>query len=286
MTAGTRMLASAAELYAIEAGQGPVLLLLHGVTANAYIWLPVMELLADSYHCVAIDQRGHGRTGMPRDDRFDAAAYARDAADLAAFIGHGPVVLVGHSLGARNAIVAGAMRPDAIAGVVAIEFTPFIGKAAFDALDSRVAGGPRSFGDLGDLTGYLTWRYPGLPADAVSRRARHGYAARADGRLAPLADAGAMRATCAGLREDLAADLRRLAVPAVPTAAPTAGSSRTRRSPPRGRCAPTCRGSSSTTPTITCPRSSRRRWPGSSGSSRPERPGPPPCHRTGGAPGD
>ena len=215
MTAGTRMLASAAELYAIEAGQGPVLLLLHGVTANAYIWLPVMELLADSYHCVAIDQRGHGRTGMPRDDRFDAAAYARDAADLAAFIGHGPVVLVGHSLGARNAIVAGAMRPDAIAGVVAIEFTPFIGKAAFDALDSRVAGGPRSFGDLGDLTGYLTWRYPGLPADAVSRRARHGYAARADGRLAPLADAGAMRATCAGLREDLAADLRRLAVPAV-----------------------------------------------------------------------
>jgi 2-(acetamidomethylene)succinate hydrolase len=215
LTAGTRMLASAAELYAIEAGQGPVLLLLHGVTANAYIWLPVMELLADSYHCVAIDQRGHGRTGMPRDDRFDAAAYARDAADLAAFIGHGPVVLVGHSLGARNAIVAGAMRPDAIAGVVAIEFTPFIGKAAFDALDSRVTGGPRSFGDPGDLTGYLSWRYPGLPADAVSRRARHGYAARADGRLAPLADAGAMRATCAGLREDLAADLRRLAVPAV-----------------------------------------------------------------------
>jgi len=215
LTAGKRMLASAAELYAIELGEGPPLLLLHGVTANAYVWLPVMELLADSYHCVAIDQRGHGRTGMPRDGRFDAAAYARDAADLAAFIGRGPVVLVGHSLGARNAIVAGAMRPDAIAGVIAIEFTPFVGKAAFDALDARVTGGPRSFGDPGDLTGYLSWRYPGLPPDAVSRRAGHGYAARADGRLAPLADAGAMRATCAGLREDLAPDLRRLGVPAV-----------------------------------------------------------------------
>jgi len=209
------MLASAAELYAIELGEGPPLLLLHGVTANAYIWWPVMERLAGSYHCVAIDQRGHGRTGLPRDARFDAAAYARDAADLAAFIGRGPVVLVGHSLGARNAIVAGAMRPDAIAGVIAIEFTPFIDKAAFDALDTRVTGGPRSFGDRGDLTGYLSWRYPGLPADAVSRRASHGYAERADGRLAPLADPGAMRATCAGLREDLAPDLRRLGVPAV-----------------------------------------------------------------------
>jgi 2-(acetamidomethylene)succinate hydrolase len=209
------MLASAAELYAIELGEGPPLLLLHGVTANAYVWLPVMELLAGSYHCVAIDQRGHGRTGMPRGGQFDAAAYARDAADLAAFIGRGPVVLVGHSLGARNAIVAGAMRPDAVAGVVAIEFTPFIDKAAFDALDTRVTGGPRSFGDHGDLTGYLSWRYPGLPPDAVSRRASHGYAERADGRLAPLADPGAMRATCAGLREDLAPDLRRLGVPAV-----------------------------------------------------------------------
>jgi 2-(acetamidomethylene)succinate hydrolase len=215
MIEGRRMLASAAEFHAIELGEGPPLLLLHGVTANAYIWLPVMELLRDSYHAVAVDQRGHGRTGLPRDGRFDAAAYARDAADLAAFIGRGPVVLVGHSLGARNAIVAGALRPDVIAGVIAIEFVPFVEEAAFDALDSRVVKGPRSFGDLGDLTGYLSWRYPGLPADAVSRRARHGYAARADGRLAPLADPGAMRATCAGLREDLAPDLRRLAVPAV-----------------------------------------------------------------------
>ena len=33
--------------------------------------------------------------------------------------------------------------------------------------------------------------------------------------MVPLADAGAMRATCAGLRGDLAPDLRRLAVPAV-----------------------------------------------------------------------
>jgi 2-(acetamidomethylene)succinate hydrolase len=212
---GRRLLGSAAEFHAIELGAGPPLLLLHGVTANAAIWLPVMELLRDSYHVVAIDQRGHGRTGMPRDGLFDAAAYATDAADIAAFIGQGPVVLVGHSLGARNAIAAGAMRPDAIAGVVAIEFTPFIEVAAFDALDARVGSGPKSFGDVGDLTGYLSWRYPGLPPDAVARRAENGYAAAADGRLAPLADAGAMRATCAGLRADLAADLRRLAVPAV-----------------------------------------------------------------------
>jgi 2-(acetamidomethylene)succinate hydrolase len=215
MVTERRMPTSTAELFAIELGEGPPLLFLHGVTASAYVWLPVMELLRDSCHAVAVDQRGHGRSGLPRDAEFGAAAYARDAADLAACLGEGPVVIVGHSLGARNAIAAGAARPDVIAAVIAIEFTPFIETAAFDALDARVGTGPRSFGDAGDLTGYLSWRYPGLPPDAVARRAQHGYAVRADGRLAPLADAGAMRATCDGLREDLARDLQRLGVPAL-----------------------------------------------------------------------
>jgi 2-(acetamidomethylene)succinate hydrolase len=99
--------------------------------------------------------------------------------------------------------------------VVAIEFVPFVEQAAFDALDTRVTAAPGSFGDLAGLAGYLSARYPGLPPEAVSRRARGGYAPRGDGTLAPLADADAMRATCAGLREDLAPDLRGLGVPAV-----------------------------------------------------------------------
>lgn len=215
MLPGRRVLAAAAELYAIELGEGPPLLFLHGVTANAYVWQPVLELLADSYHCVAIDQRGHGRSGVPPDGRFDAAAYAGDAADVAGLIGGGRAVIVGHSLGARNAIAAGAMRPGAVAGVVAIEFTPFIEQPAFDALDARVAGAPASFAGAGEVTRYLSGRYPRLPQDALARRASGGFADRPDGRLVPLADAGAMRATCAGLRGDLAPDLRRLAVPAV-----------------------------------------------------------------------
>jgi 2-(acetamidomethylene)succinate hydrolase len=215
MLLGKRLPTGAAELYAIELGEGPPLLFLHGITASAFVWQPVMEKLAGSYHCVAIDQRGHGRSGRPPDGRFGAAAYAGDAAGVAALIGNGRAVIVGHSLGARNAITAGALHPDAVAGVVAIEFTPFIEQAAFDALDARVTGAPASFASVGEVTGYLSARYPGLPAEAVARRAAGGFAERADGTLTPLADAGAMRETCAGLREDLAPDLRRLGVPAV-----------------------------------------------------------------------
>jgi 2-(acetamidomethylene)succinate hydrolase len=202
-------------LFAVELGQGRPLLFLHGVTANAFVWRPVMERLAHRYRTVAIDQRGHGRSSIGRDGHFDADACARDVTDVAAALQAGPVLLIGHSLGARNAIVAGARRPDLVAGVIAIDFTPFIAPDVFDALDARVARGGRSFADAAAVTGYLTERYPRLPADAVARRAQYGFAPDAEGRLRPLADAGAMRATCAGLREDLAPDLSALARPAL-----------------------------------------------------------------------
>ena len=210
-----RVETSSASLFATELGQGRSILFLHGITANAFIWQPVMDRLAQRYRTVAIDQRGHGRSSTGRDARFDAAACAEDVIGVAAALRAGPVLLVGHSLGARNAIAAGARRPDLIAGVIAIDFTPFIDPAAFDALDARVAGGARTFGDAGEVVAYLAERYPRLPPDAVARRARHGYAPDAAGRLRPLADAGAMRATCAGLRADLAPDLNALAGPAL-----------------------------------------------------------------------
>jgi 2-(acetamidomethylene)succinate hydrolase len=210
-----RVETSSASLFAIEVGQGRPILFLHGVTANAFIWRPVMDRLSQGYRAVAIDQRGHGRSGTGRDGRFDAAAGAEDVIGVAAALRAGPVLLVGHSLGARNAIAAGARRPDLIAGVIAIDFTPFIAPAAFDALDARVALGARTFGDAAEVVAYLAERYPRLPPDAVARRARHGYAPDAAGRLRPLADAGAMRATCAGLRAGLAPDLSALAGPAL-----------------------------------------------------------------------
>jgi 2-(acetamidomethylene)succinate hydrolase len=210
-----RVETSTTSLFAVELGQGRPLLFLHGVTANAFVWWPVMERLAHRYRTVAIDQRGHGRSSIGRDGPFDADACARDVTDVAAALQAGPVLLIGHSLGARNAIVAGARRPDLIAGVIAIDFTPFIAPAVFDALDTRAAGGARTFADAAEVTGYLTERYPRLPPDAVARRARYGYAPDAEGRLRPLAETEAMRATCAGLREDLAPDLSALATPAL-----------------------------------------------------------------------
>lgn len=195
-------------------GSGRPVLLLHGVTANACIWAPVAARLASSLRVIAVDQRGHGRTGPAADGDYSAAAFAGDVAGLAGLIGE-PVIVAGHSLGSRNAIEAAARFPAAVAGVAAIDFTPFIGTTVLGAVRDRVTRGHRGFADIDEVRAYLRERYPRLPDDAIERRARHGYARRQTGEIWPLADPEAMRLAAAGLSEDLAPALSQIKVPAV-----------------------------------------------------------------------
>jgi 2-(acetamidomethylene)succinate hydrolase len=205
--------APAGRLFAVAAGAGRPVICLHGITANAYVWLPVMERLAADFRVVAIDQRGHGRSDRPADAAYAARDFAADVVALIAALGGEPAILIGHSLGARNALAAAVAAPRDVAAVVAIDFVPFIGAPVFAQLAERVAGGDRRFATTAAVEDYLRQRYPRLPDDAVERRARYGYRRADDGGLVPLADAAAMAATCTGLAEDLAGTLAAVAVP-------------------------------------------------------------------------
>ncbi len=198
-------------LHGVAAGSGPLALLGHGITANGYVFLPLMARLADRLELVSFDQRGHGRSGKPSAG-YAAGDFAADIAAAVRVLGGGPAFLIGHSLGARNALEAGVRFPDLVAAVVAIEFTPFIEPEVFDALAARVGGGDRMFESFEAVKAYLADRYSRLPPDAVERRAKYGYV-EADGGWRALADPAAMRQTSHGLRADLEPALRAIRVP-------------------------------------------------------------------------
>lgn len=199
-------------LYATEAGAGAPVILLHGITANGYVWAPIQAQLAEQFRVFAVDQRGHGRSDAPAG--YAAADYADDVIELIRALGCGPAVVVGHSLGARNAIAAAARAPESLRAIVAIDFFPFIEDEVFTALEGRVNGGARIFPDLDAVKAYLRDRYRLLPEDAIERRALYGYRQTAKG-FEPLAAPQAMSETCAGLRAPLDATLAQVAVPAL-----------------------------------------------------------------------
>src|SRR4051794_17021588 len=146
-------------LHIREAGTGPLAIFLHGITANAAVWDPVLVELQDELHVVAVDQRGHGLSDKPARG-YGGAAYADDIFGLVSTFGGAPAIVVGHSLGARNGVVAAAMRPELIAGVVAIDFVPFIEDEVLVALENRVKGGDRAFASFDEIVAYLGSRYP------------------------------------------------------------------------------------------------------------------------------
>ena len=184
-----------------DAGSGPLMLFLHGITANSATLAPLAAWFSDRFSTVAVDQRGHGRSDKP-DSGYEADDFADDIAGLIRALNRGPAILVGHSLGARNAVKAAVKYPDLVHSAVAIDFTPYIEAEVFDALDSRVKSGAQTFESREAVESYLAARYPNIPAQAIRIRAESGYEAVEEG-LRPLASPQAMAQTAKGLRADL-----------------------------------------------------------------------------------
>lgn len=200
------------ELCVRDVGTGPLVVLLHGTTASLGVWDAVVAHLGTGVRTVAVDQRGHGRSSKPPTG-YDAKAYCTDLHDLVTGLDEGPVVLAGHSLGARNAVVFAATYPHLVRGVVAVDYTPYVEAQVLDALEKRVRGGDREFASTAEIEAYLTQRYPLLPMDAIRRRMDYGYV-KDDAGWRALADPSAMVQTVDGLRRDFADEMRDVDVPA------------------------------------------------------------------------
>jgi len=80
------------------AGEGPAILLIHGIAGSSTTWRAVMPALAENYTVIAPDLLGHGHSAKPRGD-YSLGAYASGIRDLLAVLGRERVTLVGHSLG-------------------------------------------------------------------------------------------------------------------------------------------------------------------------------------------
>jgi pimeloyl-ACP methyl ester carboxylesterase len=93
------------------AGQGPLIVLVHGVTGNSDQWEPVMHALRDRYTVFAPDLLGHGESAKPRGD-YSLGAYASGIRDLLIGLSAEPATIVGHSLGGGIAMQLAYQFPE------------------------------------------------------------------------------------------------------------------------------------------------------------------------------
>lgn len=194
-----------------ETGKGRLAIFLHGMMSNAAVWDPITQELAAEFACVAIDQRGHGLSDKPASG-YRAEDFVRDVLALIETLDVGPAVLIGHSLGARNAIVAAALDPGKVKAVVAIDFVPFVESEVLDTLEVRVRASDRLYASKAEIETEVRARLLKLPDEAIRRRANTLFGP-ADGGLRPLANTQAMVQATEGLREDFAPAFKALSCP-------------------------------------------------------------------------
>lgn len=83
-----------------EMGAGPALALVHGTGAATHSWGPLLPILAERFHVVAMDLPGHGFTLPPETEDLSLPAMAAAVAALFETLGFEPEIAVGHSAGA------------------------------------------------------------------------------------------------------------------------------------------------------------------------------------------
>ncbi len=104
-------------------GEGRAVLLLHGLAGHAGEWVDTAAGLTDFCRVVALDQRGHGRSGRHPGD-VSRAAFVNDVAFVIDELELAPVALVGQSMGGNTAFLAAAAYPERVAGLVVAEASP------------------------------------------------------------------------------------------------------------------------------------------------------------------
>jgi len=80
------------------AGDGPVVVLVHGMAGSSATWRHVAPVLAQRFTVVAPDLLGHGESAKPRGD-YSVSAQANFLRDMMTALGHERATLVGQSFG-------------------------------------------------------------------------------------------------------------------------------------------------------------------------------------------
>src|SRR6059058_5551532 len=179
-------------------GEGPPVVLIHGMVNSSRHWEAVALRLADSYWVIAPDLIGHGDAATPRGD-YSLGAHAASIRDLLTTIGVERATIVGHSLGGGVAMQFFYQFPQRTERLVLIssgglgdDVSPLLRGAAMpgSAALLRLATRPQVVGSLAAVGGRLRERgnNAGVYLQAVARA------------LGPLQEPGSRRAFLQTLR--------------------------------------------------------------------------------------
>lgn len=111
------------KLYNRKYGDGPVLVILHGLFGSGDNWTSIAKQLSDTFTVILPDQRNHGHSG--HSDIHDYESMRNDLHELVKDLDVGRFFLAGHSMGGKTAMAFAVKWPEMLEGLLVADISPF-----------------------------------------------------------------------------------------------------------------------------------------------------------------
>lgn len=162
-----------------EQGEGPPVVILHGLFGSLENWAYVAQQLAPEFRVFSVDQRNHGRS-----PHHDEMSFPVLAADLATFLDHHDlerVHVLGHSMGGKAAMEFALQFPERVERLVVVDIAPRAYGQRHDGIFRALLGLKlEQFSTRGEVEAALE---PEIPDLSVRRFLVKGLAQHAPGTL-------------------------------------------------------------------------------------------------------
>ena len=160
------------------------MLLLHGFSGHAHTWDTLARAMGDAFHVLALDQRGHGDSAWAPDGAYTVDDHVSDIAAFHDQLMLDPVLLIGLSMGGRNAIMFTAVHPGKVEKLVIVDIGPDIDPRGAERVRRMAAEAPEEFASLDEAMTYLKSHYPHAADAALRHRVEHGLTRLPNGKYA------------------------------------------------------------------------------------------------------
>ena len=110
------------KLFYQKFGEGPALIILHGLYGSSDNWVTIARKLSSRYTIYLIDLRNHGKSAHSPEH-----SYHLMVGDLAGFMTIENIekaYILGHSMGGKTAMLFAAMYPSKVAGLIVVDIGP------------------------------------------------------------------------------------------------------------------------------------------------------------------
>jgi len=163
------------------------IVLLHGGHQSAHSWDLVSLHLAQNYRVLALDQRGHGDSEWPRDAEYTNDVMSHDAAAFIDALGLQRPILIGHSMGGRNAMLLTRRDPSRLRALAIVD----VGPELSDRGRAVIAGFVQANQEFDNLQHFIenVRKYdPYRSLEHVERTVKYNMLQRADGKFVSKCD--------------------------------------------------------------------------------------------------